>query len=1254
MALQRAQLNSRRLYSELDRRMGLEDEGWETYLMRIRGVEFNEFHNGNVIPREQVAPVLMLGDDAPWDAQRVPRALSLRLDGDIEDIPFGLGECKASGTEPPPQSLLGPDAKGQQSIQGASWDSFMADIYGKPQSTANPRAKSIPKAQAGPSEEGISDSFMADVYGAGSKKPRDTGKQPSPVITTPGSPIQAVHQPSTGMSDLVIHEGLRKQDGAALGQGIAEVSRQSEGGTADSFMAEIYGAGPKDPQKDKSIQTPQPSLRRSAGSEYDSFMGDVYGAGAAPKPSHNPSEKPPSPAHVSPVAQPTSGGVPIPSSGVPPSNLRYLMAEETRLGLIRNESQFSIPGIRSRDRDESAMEGSSGVQSGPSRSNIELGREAPMRVSSVSTSYVISLHFCRAYSATGLLPSSRTGKRKVSRMLPRDGLKKQKSILGSRDGQASVSETLSSLKGGALDSLPIDVDGAGPSAPRRSSPVLAPQSDEPSAIEDFSRIATAPPRLTTQRKAYSAVETSLLTTPGDSPAVRRTVTFAAGAQMLRAPLAISGSSTSSTSAITGKGKGKASMKKLASLMPPPVVTLRANTSRQALIKKGKGKGKEPVVHMTAAEYAQTLQSKPVVPATAAVSGGDSQRKWRHLLLKGFTFFYVSGELTYASQSTKKRMDYIHCRGGVVLSTYDPELVTHIIVDTANPDKPDAGVTLRTLGLKKLGDIPDHVPTVKWKWVNSAKVVPNGDRAGNFRKVADGNGGYVTVRMDWEFMHSAFIARVHAGKGFKNTEGNEKDKGKGKTKPKTAAQRKEGENSEEEDNDSAADISDISNFTQDAPSPPPSAAEPPTYQSTSFPNEQEICNKSDPLGEFEALAKAEKEAELARERELASEFVNADPKDPTSIHQPSHGTHNLQGFLCDAPKSNSPTSNCPNQDIVDKLEALMELHRAKPTEEDKWRVYSYSKSIRKLRIYPHRITSYDEARNIPGIGDKTALKIKEILETGELRRIEIEHTDDLDVVNLFQGIYGVGQHIAYMWYSAGCRTLDNIRERKNGIKVSDVQEIGLKYYNDINTRMPRVEAGEIFTAIKRIAVSIDPHLYIEIMGSYRRGKVTCGDIDILITRPTDDGNTHEGVLITLLSALQHEGIIREYLSMPDFKDDPLEAVYRGLCIRPLREGEDHDTKRLMRRIDILTVPYKSRGAALIYYTGDDIFNRSLRLKANKMGYSLNQRGLFAGVVRSTENKMIKTCDGHIIASESEEEIFGILGVPWQEPWERVRS
>ncbi len=83
----------------------------------------------------------------------------------------------------------------------------------------------------------------------------------------------------------------------------------------------------------------------------------------------------------------------------------------------------------------------------------------------------------------------------------------------------------------------------------------------------------------------------------------------------------------------------------------------------------------------------------------------------------------------------------------------------------------------------------------------------------------------------------------------------------------------------------------------------------------------------------------------------------------------------------------------------------------------------------------------------------------------------------------------GQSIAYAWYFAGCRTLDDIRERKGGIKLSSIQELGLKYYDgalshprdvttglsdlvitDINTRMPREEARVIFEEIRSIGKS----------------------------------------------------------------------------------------------------------------------------------------------------------------------------------------
>ena len=41
---------------------------------------------------------------------------------------------------------------------------------------------------------------------------------------------------------------------------------------------------------------------------------------------------------------------------------------------------------------------------------------------------------------------------------------------------------------------------------------------------------------------------------------------------------------------------------------------------------------------------------------------------------------------------------------------------------------------------------------------------------------------------------------------------------------------------------------------------------------------------------------------------------------------------------------------------------------------------------------------------------------------------------------------LGQSTAYAWYFAGCRTLEDIKERKGGIELSQAQVLGLKYYD----------------------------------------------------------------------------------------------------------------------------------------------------------------------------------------------------------------
>lgn len=93
----------------------------------------------------------------------------------------------------------------------------------------------------------------------------------------------------------------------------------------------------------------------------------------------------------------------------------------------------------------------------------------------------------------------------------------------------------------------------------------------------------------------------------------------------------------------------------------------------------------------------------------------------------------------------------------------------------------------------------------------------------------------------------------------------------------------------------------------------------------------------------------------------------------------------------------------------------------------------------------------------------------------------------------------------------------------------IQQIGVDLYEDLNSRIPREECKQIFEVVRDEAHKIDPKLWIEIMGSYRRGQETSGDVDFLITRDTSDGITHAGLLPRLVNALRVKGIITHNVS-----------------------------------------------------------------------------------------------------------------------------
>ena len=89
--------------------------------------------------------------------------------------------------------------------------------------------------------------------------------------------------------------------------------------------------------------------------------------------------------------------------------------------------------------------------------------------------------------------------------------------------------------------------------------------------------------------------------------------------------------------------------------------------------------------------------------------------------------------------------------------------------------------------------------------------------------------------------------------------------------------------------------------------------------------------------------------------------------------------------------------------------------------------------------------------------------------------------------------------------------------------------------------------------------------------------------------------------------------------------------------------------LARRIDIKVYPKEQYGYAILYFTGSDYFNRSMRLFADKKGYTLSDHGMVPNSKASTSGQ--KLSKGIGIPCQTEEEVFKFLGLPYKTPAER---
>jgi DNA polymerase beta len=316
-----------------------------------------------------------------------------------------------------------------------------------------------------------------------------------------------------------------------------------------------------------------------------------------------------------------------------------------------------------------------------------------------------------------------------------------------------------------------------------------------------------------------------------------------------------------------------------------------------------------------------------------------------------------------------------------------------------------------------------------------------------------------------------------------------------------------------------------------------------------------------------------------------------------------------------------------KDIINNFEILVKYYKQ---ENDIWRIRAYNNAIIALKNLPWSdIRNIEQIKKIPNIGKQSLARINEYLETGQIEKVEEvkkllvkenqnnQNISEERMLGKFASILGAGEKTAEKWWNMGMRSIKDLE--KNPQLLTNQQKIGLKYYDDLHKRIPREYIDTFQLMIRYIlAKEIGINGYkLVIAGSYRRGLETSGDIDILIT-------SKQLTLKRIVEILSKWKVITDVISMKDEK-------FMGIAHCP-------SGQYFYFHIDIVFLPKEQWGSGLLWFTGSKLFNINMRSKAKKMGYILNQKGLFDK-------------NGEQIPVFTEKDIMKTLKMKWTPPEER---
>jgi DNA polymerase/3'-5' exonuclease PolX len=322
-------------------------------------------------------------------------------------------------------------------------------------------------------------------------------------------------------------------------------------------------------------------------------------------------------------------------------------------------------------------------------------------------------------------------------------------------------------------------------------------------------------------------------------------------------------------------------------------------------------------------------------------------------------------------------------------------------------------------------------------------------------------------------------------------------------------------------------------------------------------------------------------------------------------------------------SNSSSSCSVNYHdaLVSALETMKDQAKLDGGKTASFKIRSYNNAIKQVKAIPV-IRSSSDLSGLTGIGEGIQKKIDEVLATGSLAAAEtIKSSDKTSVSKMLMNCYGIGVAKAKALAAAGIKTLADLRAAAAADPklLTAGQTIGLTHYEEFLERIPRDE----MLAHEAFLKSATKGIQTDIVGSFRRGAVSSGDIDMLLcSSDTKDLNT-------VIKRLTDSGYITGSLAKGAKK-------FMGVC---RLKGSKH------RRLDILLTPPSEYPFALVYFTGPMEFNVKMRARCLELGYTLNEHRL------DIDPKSMEEDDLEIPTITTERDLFVFLGMKYLGPCER---